>query len=295
MMTLSSETTSWALSTSRLRVRVAKPGFLYQRTRFDWTAIVTDILLDNQHTFCSVESPNPLVGAGGIGLMSEFGIHEPIGFDEADVGEKFPKLGVGLLEKPDNAAYFFMRPYPVAPFPCTVTILDDGLRFGQAAVDCRGYAANLTKTLTLRDTTLRVDFLLENTGKKRIETTEYNHNFLQLNGKPTGADYRFTSSAPLHFTRNDGSTWSTDGILTWPDGIQAFHAHCGQLPEMDQFSWTLRHRTAGISVTGQVDFKPCRVACWGMEHVISPEIFFPIRLSPGESAAWSRQWTFQTA
>ena len=124
-----SETTAWTIETDRLKIRVAKPGFLYQRTRFDWTGIVTDVLLDNRHTFCSVESPNPLVGAGGVGLVSEFGIHEPIGYQEAMIGEAFPKLGVGILEKTDGEDYFFMRPYPLTPYHTTVTPIENGLRF----------------------------------------------------------------------------------------------------------------------------------------------------------------------
>src|SRR5512133_1768995 len=98
-MAIRTDTTGWELSTDRLMVRVAKPGFTYRRTRFDWTGFVTDVMLDGQHTFTSVESPNPMEGAGGIGLCNEFGIHEPIGYDEAPKGGYFPKLGVGLLKK----------------------------------------------------------------------------------------------------------------------------------------------------------------------------------------------------
>lgn len=289
-----SETTAWTLESNRLKIRVAKPGFIYQRTRFDWTGLVTDVLLDNTHSFCSVESPNPLVGAGGIGLVSEFGIHEPIGYDTAAIGDTFPKLGVGLLERPDDADYFFMRPYPLTPFPTTVTPVENGLRFEQAPIACRGYAARLTKTLTLADNAVTVSFLLENVGEKPLETTEYNHNFLQLNGQPTGSGYRFTTAVPLRFHRNDNSLWSSDGTLTWEDGVQGFHAHGREIPDMAGFSWTLRQQLHGIAVTESVDFRPLRVACWGMAHVISPEVFHQIRLAPGESDAWTRRWIFES-
>ena len=61
---------------------------------------------------------------------------------------------------------------------------------------------------------------------------------------------------------------------------------------MDSFSWTLHLQPDNISVTEMVDFRPLRFACWGMAHVISPEVFHPIRLAPGESDTWTRKWVF---
>lgn len=293
-MKLRTDTTGWELTTQRLQVRVAKPGFLYQRTRFDWTGIVTDVRLDNRHSFCSVESPDPLQGAGGIGIIGEFGIHEPVGYEDAAIGESFPKFGVGLLQKPDDNAYFFMRNYPVVPYPSKVTLLDNGILFEQEPVDCRGYAARFTKTLTVEDNTLRMAYHMENTGSQPIDTTEYNHNFLLIDQTPTGTDYRLSFSSPLTFLRNDGTVWTTDGTLTWPDGIPGFYAQCGDVPPVSSLQWTLANLKTGGSVSERVNFGPVRIACWGMPHVISPEVFFPLRLTPGETTSWMREWTFSS-
>ena len=291
-MNLRTDTTAWELTTQRLQLRVAKPGFLYRRTRFDWTGIVTDIRLDDTHTFCSVESPDPLQGAGGLGLLGEFGIHEPVGYEDAAIGDTFPKFGVGLLQKPDDSAYFFMRDYPAEPFPCSVTLLDNGIRFEQDPIDCRGFAARLTKTLTVAENTLRIAYRMENTGSRQINTTEYNHNFLLIDETPTGSAYTLRFSTPMTFTRNDQSIWSTDGTLTWPDGIPGFYATCGEVPPVSGLHWTLTNQKTGASVTERVDFHPARIACWGMPHVISPEVFHPVSLAPGASASWTREWTF---
>jgi hypothetical protein len=42
------------------------------------------------------------------------------------------------------------------------------------------------------------------------------------------------------------------------------------------------------------DFAPARVAVWGEAHVISAEVFVDIRLRPGETQSWMRQYHFFT-
>ena len=42
-----------------------------------------------------------------------------------------------------------------------------------------------------------------------------------------------------------------------------------------------------------VDFTPVKLTVWGLEHVISPEVFLSVRLEPGESADWTRVWRFE--
>jgi len=291
-MKIRTDTTGWELTTNRLTVRVAKPGFIYRRTRFDWTAFITDVILDGRHTFCSTESLHPLEGAGGIGLCSEFGIHEPIGYEEAGIGENFPKLGVGLLRKESDESYFFMKDYSLEPFPCEITQLPDGLAFEQSPILCRGYAARLKKTLTIKDNMLHIGYQWENTGVETIRTTEYCHNFVQIDQQPVGSDYDLTFSSPLTFSRNDGSIWSSNGHLTWNDGIPGFYASCMDVPRTGPIWWELWNKTAGAGLREELDTPVCRIACWGMQHVVSAEMFKSIDLARGETDSWSRSYTF---
>src|SRR5688572_25534831 len=85
------------LISDRLRVDIATPGSsTYAGSRFDWTGLITQVTLDGRHTFCGQEATDG-TGTGGIGLCNEFGIFEPVGYDDARVGDQFPKLGIGLL------------------------------------------------------------------------------------------------------------------------------------------------------------------------------------------------------
>jgi hypothetical protein len=83
---------------NRLRVGIAEPGTVSRGSRFDRSGLITAVELDGAYRFCRPEDPDPSRGTGGIGLCGEFGIEEPIDWDEAAPGEHFPKLGVGLLQ-----------------------------------------------------------------------------------------------------------------------------------------------------------------------------------------------------
>ncbi len=286
--------TSWEINTNRLCVHVARPGRIYRRARFDWTGFMTDVTLDDRHTFCSVESQNPLEGAGGVGLCNEFGIHEPVGYDDAAAGERFPKLGIGLLEKMDAAPYFFMRDYPIEPFACETQLSDNGIRFELSASPCHGYAARLVKTLSVAGNEIRMRYRLSNEGDRTLQTTEYAHNFLRLDGQAIGPEYELAFTTPMPFLRNDGSVWSDTGVLTVQENPSVFYGLCEAVPAMEAVGWTLRHRPSGLAVSEKLDARPVRIACWGMRHVISPELFHGIRLLPGEATEWTRTWTFRT-
>ena len=171
------------LRSDRLAVEIAQPGSVYSGTRFDWTGFITQVTLDGAHTFCVPESLTPGQGSGGVGLCNEFGIEEVIGYDEAQPGDPFPKLGIGLLARPDEQPYNFFRPYEiVAPFPIHVTANATQATFTVEPLECRGYAVRLTKTVTVEGAELTIAYTLENVGEKPIVTTEYVHNFLGIDG-----------------------------------------------------------------------------------------------------------------
>jgi hypothetical protein len=56
--------------------------------------------------------------------------------------------------------------------------------------------------------------------------------------------------------------------------------------------WELVHLPSGVRLCEIDDFTPARVAVWGRAHVVSAEVFVDIRLQPGESQTWTRQYEF---
>jgi hypothetical protein len=274
------------LSSERLAVEVAEPGAIYRGSRFDWTGTVTQVTLDGQHTFCGAEPPG---GTGGVGLHNEFGLFVAIGYDEAAPGKPFPKLGVGLLTRPDDGPYQFARPHEIAPFPIIVSATGSAAEFTVEPRECRGYAARLVKRLAVERDTLRIGYALENVGTRPLETHEYVHNFLSLDGLPVGAGYRLavpTASRdwltpPL---RADG------GEITWAQTPQeAFYGRTSAFAAADS-CWVLTG--GGLRVRECTDRPWMAFALWGTDSVVSPEAFVAVRVPPGETSSWQRTYTF---
>ena len=76
------------------------------------------------HTFYGPWKPthDPGNPEDALGTAEEFGNpgseskSPPLGFTEAKPGERFVKIGVGVLQKPDAQPYQFSRAYPVVRF-----------------------------------------------------------------------------------------------------------------------------------------------------------------------------------
>jgi len=112
----------YVLENDRLKVDIAAPGEVYSGSRFDWTGFITQITLDHAVTFCVPERLEKGVGTGGVGLSNEFGIDQPLGYDEVKVGQQFPKIGVGLLTKASESDYDFFTIMTLLPlcFRCFI-------------------------------------------------------------------------------------------------------------------------------------------------------------------------------
>ena len=185
--------TALHLESPRLQIEIAPPQ-LVAGARWNRGAFVTQVTLDNRHTFCGRE---PTGGSEGIGLCGEFGLFVPVGYDEARAGEWFPKLGVGLLHKTDGKPYDFTRPYLIESFEWQIESAPDALQFECPPLPCRGYAARLRHTLSVRENALVLDTELENVGERVLRTREYRHNFLSLDGEGPGPKLALETSFAL--------------------------------------------------------------------------------------------------
>ena len=88
----------------------------YRGPRFDWSGIVGCASL-NGHTFFGelvLAAMTPLITDAVTGPAEEF--RHPtseLGYDEALPGGQFLKIGVGVLQRIDDAPYSFFRAYPI--------------------------------------------------------------------------------------------------------------------------------------------------------------------------------------
>jgi hypothetical protein len=313
------------LESTRLKVEIAHPGTVYRRTRFDWTGFITQIRLDGKHTFCVPEDYNPAKGTGGIGLCGEFGIEKAIGYADAQPGEGFPKLGIGLLKRPDAPDYRFFVPHEILDlFEVRVDSTPASVRFTVEPRECRGYAVRQIKTLSVEGNRLTIAYHLENTGAKAIHTHEYCHNFLGIDNQPVGPDYRLRFAFPVKMERSVESfrgflpplfrritpgfvlemlveRMASAGVLR----IAGREVGWAAVPEKAFFcrplgffqtaeaQWELTHVPSGVCVREFDDFVPARVALWGQKHVVSPEVYTDVDIEPGQSQSWTRRYEFE--
>jgi len=318
------------IHSDQLTVEITQPGSVYAGTRFDWTGFITQVTLAKsggiQHTFCVPESLEPGKGTGGWGLCNEFGNDKPIGYNDSQPGETFPKLGIGLLKRPERPQYNFFFPHEIdQPFPIQIDTMENRATFTMEPIECRGYAARLTKTVSVHENWLDIAYRLENVGSKLIDTNEYCHNFMGIDKHSIGPEYRLHFPNPIqlediaaayrHFlpplVRKLLPTFIQDRLLkrmaapgnravqvrgadfTFLETPQSpFYFRPLGFTQTDNYQWELTHLPSGVKMREYDDFSPCRVAVWGTAHVISAEIFIDINLPPGQAKTWTRRYEF---
>lgn len=291
------------LKSDRLVVEIAKPGTVYAGSRFDWTGFVTQVYLDGKHTFCAYEDVVPGVGSGGIGFCNDFGLNTPVGYDEAEVGEGYIKIGIGtVIKQGGHKGGLHMVSHVISdPAEITYEAGVDYASFKAVNPEVNGYATVLYKKVSVEGNTMTFDYRLVNTGSKTIVTEEYIHNFCCIDGKYIGPSYKaevafspdkemFESAKPrqseMEFENN---------VITFNKVFEgrAFYTKGYDMKPVNGAHWKLTEETTGVSVSETDSFDAPYMACWGTKYVISPEAFIDINLAPGEEMTWSRTYTFE--
>jgi hypothetical protein len=290
---------SISISNDQVVVLFDAPGSVYKGSRFDWNGQVVQITW-NQFTFCSVESINHVVpDLIGRGLFCEFGIDQPIGYEDCIPGDQFLKVGVGLLTKETKDPYFFYKPYRLQPAKFTmIQQSKEAITFICESELKNGYGYRYEKRFKLDGQSLLINYTLRNTGINTINTNEYCHNFISINHLPVDKQYRLLFSnaiqehAIVEKVNPDGIVNLHKDRFTWKDTPRSDFFFSGLKGLHNPIvNWSIEHIGAGVGITERVDFIPLRCNLWGRGHVISPELFYAISLAPGEQTQWQRNYT----
>lgn len=290
------------LKNRELTLTLEKAGEKYRGSRFDWNGVVSQAKFRGV-TLLGQEKPpfqrNPSIF--GRGLHNEFGIKKCIGYDDCAVGEWFPKIGTGWLRK-DEKPYFFYTQYALEPlsFDCEVSGKTEAL-FTCDSGERNGYAYRYEKRISLEDSLFRIRYSLENTGAKTLETDEYVHNFLCIGRRRMDEGYSLSfpwKLDPARFVETN----NPDGVLSFDENrIDVIGQTDNQfyiggasegVTEADGLcaSWTLTDNRRKIMLSENGSFVPSGVHVWGWKSVISPEVFFPFRVEPGNLMTWERAY-----
>lgn len=278
--------------------------------RFESIGVMDKITLDGKYNFCEPEQYiADRVTCHGVGLCGEYVWDELA--EEAAPGDKFPKLGVGLLTQcPDGGAYDMWKHYEVEPFPVHAQFGEDYAVFVQEPVSCLGVAARITKKVWLEENSIHTCTTVENTGERPLKLGEYQHNFVSINGLRTGSGYHL--SVPFDGTLQDieqaafqqgdfshrlsGFMQVFDGTVHWVRDMDGYSYH--KITEQKDLHmengayWRLTHDAVPLCIEEYISFTPERLVMWGIEHCICAEVYVPISVLPGETQSWERTWVF---
>jgi hypothetical protein len=274
----------------------------YRSTRFDWSGVIPSLEYKG-HTFFGQWFPryDPKVNDSIQGPVEEFAATQ--GWDDAQPGGTFVKVGVGALKKPEGA-----RPYSAYT---TYDIVDSGkwsVRTGadfveltQELKDAAGYAYVYRKTVRLAKdkAVMSLEHSLRNTGTKVIETGVYDHNFYMIDGRPTGPDFVVKFPFEVKSARSLAPLAETSGKelhflqeFTARNTAQSDLTGFGTSPA--DYDMRVENRKAGAGVRQTSDHPIARINFWAPRTTVCPEAYINLRVEPGKETAWRIDYEFYT-
>lgn len=271
----------------------------YRGTRFDWAGQIT--ALDYKgHSFFGLwfDKYDPYLHDAIMGPVESF---DPIGYDDAPVGGRFVKIGIGALEKPEEKNYFFANSYKlINPGKWETKKASDKIKFTHTLNDTTiSYVYAKTVQLTKGRPELVLYHILKNTGKKIIETNVMNHNFFMIDNQVTSSDFEVDLPfEALVSQTNDPKAASIQGKrIVLEDGDPTgkdFYLGpiTGYSDTEDDYNITLRNKKTGAWVNIKADKPFSRLAFWATVKTVCPEPSIHVKVEPGKEFSWKIIYTF---
>jgi len=294
----------------------AQRGF-YRSTRFDWSGVIAGLEYKGHNYYGPwFTKSDPSVRdfvyrdadivvsaqSGVVGPAEEF--QRPLGYATAKAGETFVKVGVGVLRKKDDTPYSAYNTYEIVDAGTwTSRPHADSVEFSQQVDDPRsGYGYTYVKTikLTKGSPELVIEHSLHNTGRLPIETSQYNHNFLVLDGAPTGAEFAVSFPYPIEVSRPPDAKLAEirknqivylktlEGEERVTFNIQGFGK------EAKDYDVRVESRRTGAGFRVTSDRAPASIGFWSIRSVISVEPFVDVTAEPGKTTTWKYVYTYYT-
>lgn len=275
----------------------------YQGVRFDWSGVMASLTY-NGHSYVGqwFDKYDPKLHDAISGPVEEF---TPIGYETAQVGEDFLKIGVGSLRKTADAPYRFAQSYPTVNMgKWMVKSKNDAVVFTHELTDAAGYSYLYRKTVKLLKgtPTLVLEHSLKNTGRKPIETTVYDHNFYMIDNQPTGPAMIVTFPFKLQTNekaRGLGTLFETHTNqiaylreLTKGESTHTYLTGFGDTSQDYDIRIENSKTGAGVHITG--DQPITQLAFWSIATVICPEPYIQIKAEPGKEFTWKITYDFYT-
>lgn len=276
-----------------------KTGY-YRATRFDWSGVI-ETLDYAGHSYFGQWFPkyDPLIHDAIKGPVEEFGA---IGYEQAGVGERFIKIGVGALKKTADKPYSAFALYPIENAgKWKVKSRKDAVVFTQELQDPSGYSYIYTKTVRLIKgrPEMVLEHSLKNTGKKALETNVYDHNFFVIDQQMTGPEIKIKFPYELSGEgRGLGTIAELKGKeISYLRELQPREdMYIGSLKgfgnEAKDYDVRIENQKskAGVRITS--DRPLFNMVFWASPTTSCPEPYIHIKANPGEEFKWNIKYEF---
>lgn len=275
-----------------------RDGF-YRGTRFDWSGVVASLRWRDHEFFGPWFTLHDPGGHDGItGPVEEFQAGDSsVGYDEAPVGGTFVRVGVGHVRKPQEAAYRRFATYDIVdPGTWTIERGADTITFVHVLPEREGYGYEYRKTLRLQADALVIEHRLRNTGRKRIQTMVYDHNFFTIDGRGIGSSvsvrFPFTPRpsrelGPL--ARLEGDTLRFTRDLARGEHVFAeFEGFTSRTP----YDFRLEQAASRVGVRMRADRPLTKVVFWSASTTACPEPYVDASVAPDAITTWTLTYDF---
>ncbi|MCP3930112.1 MAG: hypothetical protein GY705_13545 [Bacteroidetes bacterium] len=289
------------ISNDEVKMKVYLPDTekgLYRGTRFDWSGVIGSVQYKGHEYFGYWKKTHDPFFHEDLSGPVEGYIEPGLGYEEATSGGKFIRIGVGILEKPEEVAYQMVKTYNILDHgKWIINHGPDWIEFTHEIASDFGYSYIYTKkiSLTMDKPGFKLEHNLKNTGTKLIETDQFNHNFFMIDGERSGTAFQL--SFPFAVSTEDdlkGYMKIEDRDLFFINDIKKddpiFLNLKGYGEKAADHKVTVKNKKSGAGVTFTVDKPLHRIAFWACETTLSPENFIFISVPPGEEENWVSEY-----
>jgi hypothetical protein len=277
----------------------------YRGTRFDWSGVISSLQFSGHEYFGRwYEHHDPKIHDAITGPVEAFQTNDKgLGYDEAKAGRTFVRIGIGTLRKPEEKDY---RPYDtyeiVDPGQWTIRRHKDRIEFTQRLKSEQGYAYVYRKTVRLvkGKPQLLLEHSLKNTGRKVIETNQYNHNFFVIDHEVVGPDVVVKFVFTPNPTRGFEDRAEVHGQeIVFPRELErknggVFSELEGTGTQVKDYDFRIENLKTGAGVRFTSDQPLQKVNFWAIRTVAVAEPYIELKIEPGKESRWTIRYDFYT-
>jgi hypothetical protein len=290
---------------AKLLLPNADTGY-YRGSRFDWSGVIESLTYKGHNYFGKwFARYSPTQHDAIMGPVEEFRSEDgALGYNDTKPGDYFMKIGVGILQKPDDGKYNFARPYRIVTLGKRVVRPEaDRVVFLHELSDGNGYSYTYQKTVRLarNKPELILEHSLKNTGRRVIDTSVYDHDFFMLDGEPTGPNIRvrfaFRPKAETDF--NDKAEWRGNELVykrelaPRGDSVASWLTGFGLTAKDNDFVVEDTKTGAAVRQTGNQPLS--QLNFWSIHTTVCPEAYIHMRIEPGRTFKWKIVYQFYLA